>query len=371
LTALTLRSIGYDKDGGTLDKKKYPPRELPTCLMNGFPKMNSFAIAMTLFTTNNTANLFINKPSMEFLIFRENYHMPIYNVNIPRSLKALRIGDIGCPKTTLNNKTIYGFRHLETLHLIKGLWSYGGPRNPDRDGGYDREPNPSCDLVLDDTTFLYLKNLKQLILLEMFGGKIHPSISLLSKLTFLHLQKNLIQNDNEMTPLSQLSNLRSLILEENYVEIKSANISSSFKNASYLSNLKELRSLKLIRGKFQGYPVQYISTLTKLTLLDIREQYGDLRGSVHGLKMLINLERLDLSNNQFNGSITWLSSLNKLTCLDVRNNQFTLESINNDFFLKHLPKLAILNIGRNQDMDGIDCTKLKNAMPDLLQCWRL
>ena len=57
--------------------------------------------------------------------------------------------------------------------------------------------------------------------------------------------------------------------------------------------------------------------------------------------------------------------------MDVRNNQFTLASINNDFFLKYLPKLAILNIGGNQDMDGIDCTKLKNAMPDLLQCWRL
>ena len=106
-----------------------------------------------------------------------------------------------------------------------------------------------------------------------------------------------------------------------------------------------------------------------MTLLDIREQYGDLRGSVHGLKMLTHLEKLDLSKNQFNGSITWLSSLNKLTFLDVRNNQFTLASINNDFFLKHLPKLAILKFGGNQDTDGIDCTKLKNAMPDLLQCW--
>ena len=94
-----------------------------------------------------------------------------------------------------------------------------------------------------------------------------------------------------------------------------------------------------------------------------------LSGSAHVLKKLTNLQNLILNGNNLNGSVAWLSSLNKLTFLNINHNRFTLASINNNFFLKHLPKLAILNIGGNQDMDEIDCTKLKNAMPDLLQCW--
>ncbi|KAL4272146.1 hypothetical protein GQ457_13G028960 [Hibiscus cannabinus] len=188
--------------------------------------------------------------------------------------------------------------------------------------------------------------------------------SILSNLEILDLSDNYL-NDSIMLSLSELSSLRYLNLAYNQLEgsshrngfqwlsrlsnLETLDLSgNSLKNniMFHMNGLSSLKTLSLGGNLLKGnlLHIQGLENLTNLKELDLSWNGIESLESYKGCCDLKKLEVLDLSWNAFEGMLpNYLGNLNSLLELDVSNNQFsgTLTPLSN------LTSLRFLSLSRN------------------------
>ena len=130
---------------------------------------------------------------------------------------------------------------------------------------------------------------------------------------------------SDLSPLSDLTNLRSLYLGNNDIS-----------DITPLSNLINLTNLALGNNDISN--ITPLSNLTNLTTLNLNDNFVS---NITPLSNLINLTNLDLGNNDIS-DITLLSNLINLTNLALGNND-----ISNITPLSNLTNLTTLNLNDN------------------------
>ncbi|XP_058004792.1 receptor-like protein 56 isoform X4 [Hevea brasiliensis] len=226
--------------------------------------------------------------------------------------------------------------------------------------------------------FQQLKELRNLNLsYNVIGGFIDydegfERLSELKKLETLDLSHNYF-NDSILSSLGALTSLKSLILKSNSMEgsfpskgfekLEELDISYNLFNNSILSSLGALTSLKsliLEDNRMKGsFPSKELNSLKNLKILDISD--NEFNGSL-SLEGFERLEDLDISSNWFNKSI--LSSLGALTSLKTLkigwNNMegsFPIQELNN---MKNLETLDISFNGFNGSLSLEELSNLTN-----------
>ena len=140
-------------------------------------------------------------------------------------------------------------------------------------------------------------------------GELPPELQILSSLTRLDLNNNLIKGKIPTMPY-----LNDLSLAYNQL---TGNLPDHF------SEMTRLRSLSLSGNAFEGnLPLQFI-TLTDLKILALNE--NQLSGGLEELYRLTNLEELYLANNSFEDQLSHGSfkELTDLRVIDVKNNRIS------------------------------------------------
>ncbi|RZC90447.1 hypothetical protein C5167_029582 [Papaver somniferum] len=153
-----------------------------------------------------------------------------------------------------------------------------------------------------------------------FSGVLPNSISNLSRLSTLDLSSN--QFTGSVPPsLGNLKNLTILNIEGNY--FGSGEVDNlSFLNS--LTNCSKLERLFISFNKFSGKLPDSIANLsTKLTRLEVG--YNKIFGEIPpGIENLVNLNALDFSGNQLNGSIpVFLGKLPNLIYISLSDNELS------------------------------------------------
>jgi Leucine-rich repeat (LRR) protein/Flp pilus assembly protein TadD len=201
--------------------------------------------------------------------------------------------------------------------------------------------------IVDVRPISSLTNLRTLVLQNNQITDI-SSLRSLTNLYALDLEKNKIA---DISPLSSLTNLAYLNLNNNQItdlnslrslaKLTVLHLSNNqFRDSSVLSSFTNLRTLDLSNNKITDISfIQSIANLTDLTLEN--NQITD----ISSLRSLNNLKTLTLNNNQIT-DISPLRSLSKLMLLYLSNNQIT--DINS---LSGLTDLTYLTLDNNQITD--------------------
>lgn len=180
------------------------------------------------------------------------------------------------------------------------------------------------------TNISALSELTNLTELELPCGlqDISP-LSSLTNLQYLYLENNQI---SDFSALSNLTNLRSLTLYNNHISdisalssalsgltnLKSLNLSiNQISDISALSGLVNLEQLQL--GSNQISDISALSNLTNLKRLDL---YSNQISDISALSGLVKLEQIYLNSNQIS-DINALSGITKLTFLELKENQIS------------------------------------------------
>lgn len=199
----------------------------------------------------------------------------------------------------LNVSLFYPFKEIRILDLSgNGLWS--------SDNG---------------TGFIRLKRLEKLNLaFNEFDNSIFKSLSILKPLKFLNLSRNNFEGLLPVQDLSALSNLEILDLSHNSFE---GNL--SLQDAASLSQLRKLEHLDLGKNNFDKHILKSVSNLKALIFLSL--QQNDMEGPISSSELDSlnkNLEVLILRENQLTGPlpIQDLTSFKNLKVLDLSKNNF-------------------------------------------------
>ena len=149
-----------------------------------------------------------------------------------------------------------------------------------------------------------LINLQSISLAGYNWSSVDFDTSTLTKLLYLHLERNSLKSINFDT----LNNLQYMYLGSNRLtnidEIK----------------LTELRYLYLNNNHLN----QHINVGNLTNLIDIRLDNNRFNGSVpHSLSKLKNLKCMNLKNNQFQGGLPWIEQLTNLEIVELRNNSLS------------------------------------------------
>lgn len=211
--------------------------------------------------------------------------------------------------------------------------------------------NVANDKNLDFSIFQYLFNLVELNISNTTSDPAKLSqLSVLTRLEILIARNNYIQ---DYTPFGSLTSLRELYLDND--------LASPFRVAAFalqayditpLTNLVNLRVLSLSNNNISVIPPQ-ISNLTNLQVLNLsHNQITDITP----LTQVPSLITLDLSNNNISQlpSAADLSKLTNLTTLNLNNN--SIVDLSN---LEGLPKLDNLSI----ENTPFDPTTLPSNLP--------
>ena len=182
---------------------------------------------------------------------------------------------------------------------------------------------------------LLMNNLIQLVLNNNALENNYSTISALKSIEYLSLKNNKVTIINDA--LSQLSNLKSLNLEENFLTNSSIQNLSQLKNLEWLSlekneltsipseiqNLKNLLHLNLGRNKISN-GFTHLNSLIKLQQLWLNNNYieGNFPFSPSDFP---NLMFLSITSNALSGKLP--SKLSQIT--DISNNRYTLNEIRN------------------------------------------
>ena len=210
----------------------------------------------------------------------------------------------------------------------------------------------------------YCSNLKKL---DLRGNAI-TDISPLSGLNNLENLSLDVYKITDLSPLSGLKNLKILLIEENFLDLKTNNITNIFP----LSRLTTLKTLRIWNAKITDIsPLSGLTSLKDLELMN-NGQINDISPlsdlinlenlSISLLKVidisplsgLTNLKKLSLDGNQIT-DISPLSGLTNLQTLDLHLNQITDVSP-----LSELASLNELNLNHNQITDISPLSGLTN-----------
>lgn len=165
--------------------------------------------------------------------------------------------------------------------------------------------------------FQFLSHLTQLTHLKLRGTLLSDSelelVSNLSKLT--HLDIGACSRITDLSPLTQLENLRELIFH----------INENIKDFSPISKMSNLRLLHFIRMRDNFSEITFLRSLPHLTDLSITARNNLVKLGVPACDLtpishLTNLTRLDLSYNAIR-NISFLLPLSKLTYLNLKGNK--------------------------------------------------
>ncbi|RID75042.1 hypothetical protein BRARA_B02111 [Brassica rapa] len=116
-----------------------------------------------------------------------------------------------------------------------------------------------------------------------------------------------------------------------------------------LSRLRNLEILDLSSNEFNNSIFPFLNAATSLTTLFLRNNYMNgpfpVKDSLSELKNLTNLELLDLSVNDYNGSMPEFTHLKKLKALDLSGNGFSSSMELQE--LKNMTTLEVLGLAWN------------------------
>ncbi|KAJ0018377.1 hypothetical protein Pint_10213 [Pistacia integerrima] len=292
---------------------------------------------------------------------------------------------------TLNLSLFHPFEELKSLNLSYNLFE-GWHENKAYDGFGCLKQLKILDLshnYFNDTLLPYLNNLTSLTSLNLGwnnmgeglksakqeGVQCNATTGRVIKLSLNDTRQFSQYYSLDRLPTLNLSlfhpfeELKCLKLSYNYFEgwhedkaydgfkclkqLKILDLSANFFNATllpYLNNLTSLTTLNL-GGNNMGEGLksakQGLANLTNLKVLNLAENLINNSLSNLGLKMLRNLEELDLSYNGMSGSLTLLglTNLTNLKSLDLSDNQIntSLASLG----LQNLKNLEELNMAYN------------------------
>ncbi|KAL5836678.1 hypothetical protein ACOSQ3_013847 [Xanthoceras sorbifolium] len=253
------------------------------------------------------------------------------------SLKQLKILDLGS-----NNFNSSILPYLTTLTSLKTLKLGGnnlGDFNTKQGAGLANLRNlEDLDLSYNriNGTLQELESLKQLKILDL--GYNYFNSSILSYLTTLTSLRTLILRLNNLKDFNtkqgaELANLRKLeVLDLSYTRISGSTLQE-------LESLKQLKILDLGGNNFNSSILSYLTRLTSLRTLKLGgNNLGDLNTKQGaGLANLKNLEVLDLSSNEINGTLQelGLANLRNLEFLDLSDNyglNGTLQELGNIYY---------------------------------------
>ncbi|CAI0433189.1 unnamed protein product [Linum tenue] len=206
------------------------------------------------------------------------------------------------------------------------------------------------------TTLVSLPTLKVLTLSSLgLWGSLPGKIARLSYLEILNISSNFLY-DTIPGELSSLSTLQSLALDDNMF---------AGELPHWLGSLPVLSVLSLRKNMFNGTLPDSLSNLENLRVLSLSHNY--FRGEVPDFSRLTNLQVLDLEDNDFGTEFPQLG--NKLVTLILSKNKFRdglpteissyyqlerLDLSNNNFVgpfplcLLALPSVTYLNVGSNK-----------------------
>ncbi|KAJ9561328.1 hypothetical protein OSB04_006488 [Centaurea solstitialis] len=172
--------------------------------------------------------------------------------------------------------------------------------------------------IQECTRLSRLKKLKGISLqLNVFNKSIISCLGALPSLKSLDLSFNGLGGSFPIQELSCLSQDLEVLL----LSVNEFNGTLSFEA---LASFHNLEVLDLSENNFVGSIPSTIQELSSLRVLSFA--YNNLHGSLrdHGLCELKNLQELDLSDNMFNGSVPQcFNSLSSLTLLDISSNRLT------------------------------------------------
>ncbi|CAN1781154.1 Receptor-like protein EIX2 [Linum perenne] len=270
-------------------------------------------------------------------------------------------------------------------------------------------PGVVCDNVTGHVLELHLRHSNEMPE-AAFSGKIDPSLVRLEKLNLLDLSGNQFGGIPLPDFLSFMKNLRVL-------NFSSAGFAGSITSADQLDNLSNLRHLDLQGNYIDVHSLDWVSSLTSLeildlTSLDLSKVSNSWLDVIRKLPLLVELRLsncqlvlvpdltnhvnfsssmslLDLSYNNFSGQPSfpnWVLALKSLTYLNLANNQFSgpipdgiqelilLETLDlswNSFTslkpssLSSLTRLRLLNLASNK-LEG-DLSGAMRNMTSLVQ----
>ncbi|XP_024966101.1 receptor-like protein 7 [Cynara cardunculus var. scolymus] len=188
----------------------------------------------------------------------------------------------------------------------------------------------------------FLSNLTKLRIFDMpsnsLSGHIPSSFMNMTQLTFLR------GPINSTTLLFRLVHLQTLNLAKNdFVESQIP---------SEIGRLKQLRSLNLSASGFSGQIPREISQLIQLSLLDLSRNKLELQSPSLGnlMQNLTPLEELDLSGVDISSSVPdFLGNFSSFRFINLSDCWFQ-----NEFptTILQLPKLKVLDLGKNMDLTG-------------------
>ncbi|MGE5655299.1 MAG: leucine-rich repeat domain-containing protein [Actinomycetota bacterium] len=176
------------------------------------------------------------------------------------------------------------------------------------------------DLIIESSYcegFQFLSHLTQLTHLKLRGTLLSDSelelVSNLSKLT--HLDIGACSRITDLSPLTQLQNLRELILH----------INENIKDFSPIGQMSNLRLVHLLEMRENLSEITFLRSLPHLTDLSITARNNLVKLGVPACGLspisdLTNLTRLDLSYNSIR-DISFLLPLSKLTYLNLKGNK--------------------------------------------------
>jgi len=170
---------------------------------------------------------------------------------------------------------------------------------------------------------------------------------------------------NDVTPLAQLSNLRTLNIGKNFNTLYTSGVNSTNGlNLNVLSSLPLLEELYAEDNKISD--LSFVESLTQLKILNLA---NNNLSDVTALSSLSNLETLILSNNKIT-DLGALSGCVKLTYIDASKNYYEVMDSETLFytgygikdlsFTKNLSSLTYLNVSMNMVTTLESVAKLKS-----------
>ncbi|KAI3739896.1 hypothetical protein L2E82_30308 [Cichorium intybus] len=180
-----------------------------------------------------------------------------------------------------------------------------------------------------------------------FNESIITSLSTLSSLTNLDLSQNPMLGPFPAQEFTALENLEML-------DLSYCGFTGTFEiqGSERVPILRKLKTLNLVSNGFNESVIKSLNTLSSLTTLDL--SYNPMSGPfpAQELSHLINLEELDLSGTQFNGTpniqaCKTLSILKRLESISLSDNNFDKSIIS---CLSVLPSLKILDLSRSKSL---------------------